>query len=144
MVGGQVADLEAENKKPTKALVEYIHGKKTSALLRASVRAGALIGRAKPRQFADLDRYGSAIGIAFQVADDILDVEGGTAKTGKREGRDAELHKVTYPAAVGMDKAKARARELRAEALDALVSFGVQAEPLRQIARFVVDRAVQS
>jgi geranylgeranyl diphosphate synthase type II len=144
MVGGQVADLEAEKKKPTRTLVDYIHTRKTAALLRAAVRAGALVGGASPRQFARLDQYGAAVGLAFQVADDILDVEGGTAKTGKRAGRDAELQKVTYPAAVGMTKAKARARELLDEALAALKPFPAAADPLRQIAKFVVARAVQS
>lgn len=143
MVGGQVADLEAEQKKPTRTLVDYIHTRKTAALLRAAVRAGALVGGASPRQFARLDQYGAAIGLAFQVADDILDVEGETAKTGKRAGRDAELQKVTYPAAVGMAKAKTRARELLDEALTALQSFPAAADPLREIAKFVVDRAVR-
>lgn len=143
MVGGQVADLESENKKATKPLVEYIHTRKTAALIRASVRAGALVGGARPKPFARLDRYGAALGLAFQVADDILDVEGGTDKTGKRTGRDAELKKVTYPAAVGIDRAKRRARELLDEALDALRPLGPPAEPLRQIATFVVERAVQ-
>jgi len=142
MVGGQVADLEAEGKKPTRTLVEYIHARKTAALIRAAVRTGALVGGARPRQFAALDRYGAALGLAFQVADDILDVEGGTDKTGKRAGRDAELQKVTYPAAVGMAKAKQRARDLLDESLAALKSFDQSAEPLRQIARFVVERAV--
>jgi len=143
MVGGQVADLEAESKKPTRTLVEYIHTRKTAALLRAAVRVGALVGGARRGQFTRLDRYGAAVGLAFQVADDILDVEGGTEKTGKRAGRDAELHKVTYPAAVGMDKAKRRARALLDEALDAVKPLGPPAEPLRQIARFVVERAVE-
>jgi geranylgeranyl diphosphate synthase type II len=143
MVGGQVADLESEQKKPTRALVEYIHTRKTGALLRAAVRAGALVGGATPGQFAQLDQYGAAIGLAFQVADDILDVEGGTEKTGKREGRDAELQKVTYPAAVGMEKSKRKARELLAESLAALSSFGSSADPLRGIATFIVERAVQ-
>lgn len=143
MVGGQVADLESEQKKPTRALVEYIHTRKTGALIRAAVRAGAWIGGAKPGQFARLDRYGAAVGLAFQVADDILDVEGGADKTGKREGRDAELQKVTYPAAVGMEKAKRKARELLDEALAALTSFGAAADPLRHIATFIVERAVQ-
>ena len=142
MVGGQVADLEAEGKKPTRALVEDIHARKTAALIRAAVRAGALVGGARPRAFARLDRYGAALGLAFQVADDILDVEGGTDKTGKRAGRDAELHKVTYPAAVGIAKAKRRARELLDDALVALKPFDQTAEPLREIARFVVERAV--
>jgi geranylgeranyl diphosphate synthase type II len=142
MVGGQVADLESEKKQPTRALVEYIHARKTAALIRAAVRAGALVGGARPGQFACLDRYGAAIGLAFQVADDILDVEGGTEKTGKRAGRDAELQKVTYPAAVGMDRAKRRAKELLDEALAALKPLGPPAEPLRQIAVFIVQRAV--
>lgn len=144
MVGGQVADLEAERRKPTKALVEYIHTRKTAALIRAAVRVGALLGGARPAQLTHLDRYGAALGLAFQVADDILDVEGATEKTGKRPGRDRELHKATYPAAVGMTKAKQRARELLDEALEALEPFGTPAEPLRQIATLVVERAVRS
>jgi len=112
-------------------------------LICAAVRAGALVGGARPSQFARLARYGAALGLAFQVADDILDVEGGTDKTGKRAGRDAELHKVTYPAAVGIPKTKRRARELLDNALAALKPFDQSTEPLRQIARFVVERAVQ-
>jgi geranylgeranyl diphosphate synthase type II len=144
MVGGQVADLESERKKPTRALVEYIHTRKTGALIRAAVRAGALVGKATARQFARLDQYGAAIGLAFQVADDILDVEGGTEKTGKRAGRDAELQKATYPAAVGMANAKRKAQELLDESLAALSAFGPSAEPLRRIATFIVERAVQA
>jgi len=144
MVGGQVADLESEKKKPTRALVEYIHTRKTGALIRAAVRAGALVGKAKAGQFARLDQYGAAIGLAFQVADDILDVEGEIEKTGKHPGRDAELQKVTYPAAVGMASAKRKAQELLDEALTALASFGSSADPLRRIATFIVERAVQS
>lgn len=144
MVGGQVADLESERKKPTRALVEYIHTRKTGALIRAAVRAGALVGKATERQFARLDHYGAAIGLAFQVADDILDVEGGTEKTGKRAGRDAELQKVTYPAAVGMANAKRKAQELLDESLAALSTLGPSAEPLRRIATFIVERAVQT
>ncbi len=143
MVGGQVADLESEQKKPTRALVEYIHTRKTGALLRAAVRAGALVGGAKSGQFARLDRYGTAVGLAFQIADDILDIEGGTEKTGKRKGRDEELQKVTYPAAVGMEKSKRKAQELLDESLAALASFGASAEPLRNLATFIVERAVQ-
>ena len=90
-----------------------------------------------------LDRYGTAIGLAFQVADDILDVEGGAEKTGKRAGRDAELQKVTYPAAVGLDNAKRKAKELLDESLAALALFGSAADPLRQVATFIVERAVQ-
>jgi geranylgeranyl diphosphate synthase type II len=144
MVGGQVADLESEQKRPTRTLVEYIHTRKTGALIRAAVRAGAWVGGAKPAQFVRLDRYGTAIGLAFQVADDILDVEGGTEKTGKRAGRDAELQKVTYPAAVGMESAKRKAKELLDESLAALAPMSAAADPLREIAAFIVTRAVQS
>jgi geranylgeranyl diphosphate synthase type II len=143
MVGGQVADLESEKKRPTRTLVEYIHTRKTGALIRAAVRAGAWVGGAKPAQFVRLDRYGTAIGLAFQVADDILDIEGGTEKTGKRAGRDEELQKVTYPAAVGMANAKRKAKELLDESLTALNPLGPAADPLRQIATFIVERAVQ-
>ena len=144
MVGGQVADIEAERKKPTRKIVEYIHTRKTGALLRASVRVGARVGGATSRQFAQLDTYGTAVGLAFQVTDDILDIEGGIEKTGKRTGRDAELNKATYPAALGMKKAKQYARELLDDALTGLKTFGPKAEPLRQIALFVVGRAVPS
>lgn len=142
MVGGQVLDIAAEKKKPTRAGVEAIHTRKTGAMIRASVRVGALVGGATPRQYERLDQYGTAIGLAFQVTDDILDIEGGTEKTGKREGRDAELQKATYPAAIGMDKTKQLARKLRQEALSALKPFGADAEPLRQICHMIVDRAV--
>ena len=144
MVGGQVADIEAEHQKPTRKRVEYIHTRKTGALLRASVRVGARVGGASAKQYARLDQYGTAVGLAFQVTDDIMDIEGGTAKTGKRVGRDAELNKATYPAALGMKKTKRYARELLDEALTALQSFGPKAEPLRQIALLVVERAVPS
>ena len=142
MVGGQVADLESEHKKPTRTRVEYIHTRKTAALLRASVRVGAYIGRANTKQFACLDGYGTAIGLAFQVADDILDIEGGTEKTGKTAGRDAQLEKVTYPAAIGLNKSKQVARELLDEACEAIAPLGRPAEPLHQIACFIVERAV--
>ncbi len=142
MVGGQVADLEGEKKRPSRTRVEYIHRHKTAALIHASVRAGALVGGATEGQLRQLGRYGWAIGLAFQVTDDILDVEGGMARTGKHGGRDAELHKITYPAAVGMKKAKDHARKLLAEALRALEGWRPTAEPLRQIATFIVERAL--
>lgn len=144
MVGGQVLDIGAEKKKPTRAGVQAIHTRKTGAMIRASVRVGALVSSAKPAEYKCLDQYGTAIGLAFQVTDDILDIEGGTEKTGKREGRDAELQKATYPAAIGMDKTRKLARKLRQEALSALRPFGVEAEPLRQICHLIVDRAVRS
>jgi len=140
MVGGQVADLDAEGIVPDLPTVEFIHVRKTGSLIRAAVRAGALIGGAGTQQLGQLTRYGELVGLAFQVADDILDAEGSTA-LGKNTGRDEALHKATFPAVLGLPAAKERARELLAEALAALQSFGPAASPLAEIARFVVGRA---
>ena len=143
MVGGQVADIEAERREPTLAQVEFIHVRKTGALLLASVRTGALLGGATPRALRRLTRFGECLGLAFQVADDILDAEGTTRVTGKRVGRDQARHKATFPAVMGIPAAKDRARDLLAQALGALDSFDRRAEALRAIARFVVGRAVK-
>lgn len=140
MVGGQVADLEAEGSVPDLPTVEFIHVRKTGALIRASVRAGALIGGARAPQLRQLTRYGELIGLAFQVADDILDAEG-SASLRKNTGRDEVLHKATFPAVLGLPATKERARELLADALRTLQSFGSAADPLAEIARFVVGRA---
>ena len=129
--------------RPANGLSIFILARPGPCCGRRSAWALGSEGRAR-KQYACLDRYGTAVGLAFQVTDDILDIEGGTAKTGKRVGRDAELNKATYPAALGMKKTKRYARELLDEALTALQSFSPKAEPLRQIARFVVERAVPS
>lgn len=142
MVGGQVADIDAEGSAPDLPTVEFIHVRKTGALIRAAVRAGALLGGARPLQLRQLTRYGELVGLAFQVADDILDAEGSSALTGKNTGRDEVLHKATFPAVLGLSAAKEHARELLIDALRALQSFGPAAEPLAGIARFVVERAV--
>ncbi len=141
MVGGQAADMAAENTAPDLPTVEFIHVRKTGALIRAAVRAGALLGGASPEQLRRLTRYGEFIGLAFQVADDILDAEAPSVITGKNSGRDQVRHKATFPAVLGMSAAKERARELLGGALRELRTFGDAAEPLRQIARFVVERA---
>jgi geranylgeranyl diphosphate synthase type II len=141
MVGGQVADITAEGTVPDLPTVEFIHVRKTGALIRAAVRTGALVGRARPRQLRALTRYGELIGLAFQVADDILDAEASTAFTGKNTGRDQERRKATFPAVLGLPAAKEHARSLLAEALDTLRPFGPQGVPLAEIARFVVGRA---
>lgn len=141
MVGGQAADIDAEQTAADLPTVEFIHIRKTGALIRAAVRAGGLLGGARPQQLRQLTRYGELIGLAFQVADDILDAEGSTALTGKDGGRDQILHKATFPAVLGLPAAKERAQELLADALRALRSFDHPAEPLREIARFVVARA---
>jgi geranylgeranyl diphosphate synthase, type II len=141
MVGGQVVDMESEGKSdvdlPT---VQYIHTHKTGALIKASIKAGALIGGASDDQLAALIRYGETIGLAFQIADDILDIEGTTEQIGKDAGSDQARGKATYPAVMGLTAAKERAQELMEMGLEALLSFGPEAEPLRAIARYVVQR----
>ena len=141
MVGGQVVDMESEGKAdidlPT---VQYIHTHKTGALIKASVKAGAILGGADQGQLAAITRYGEAAGLAFQIADDILDIEGTTEEIGKDAGSDQARGKATYPAVVGLADAKRRAVELMEIALAALDPLGAKAEPLREIARYIVSR----
>lgn len=141
MVGGQVVDMESEGKGdidlPT---VQYIHTHKTGALIKASVKAGAILGGADDVQLAAITRYGEAAGLAFQIADDILDIEGTTEEIGKDAGSDQARGKATYPAIVGLADAKIRAVELMEMALAALEPLGEKAEPLREIARYIVSR----
>jgi geranylgeranyl diphosphate synthase type II len=141
MVGGQVVDMESEGRHDIDlATVQYIHTHKTGALIKASVRAGALLGGGNAGQVAALTRYGEAIGLAFQIADDILDIEGTTEELGKDAGSDQARGKATYPAVMGLADAKERALELMELAVSALDGFGDEAEPLRQLARYVVRR----
>ena len=141
MVGGQMADMESEGKGEIDlAMLSYIHTHKTGALIRASVRAGAILGGATEQGLAALTRYGDAIGLAFQIADDILDVEGTTEELGKDAGSDQARGKATYPALMGLEASKARALELVDMALDALAPFDERAEPLRAIASYIVKR----
>lgn len=141
MVGGQVVDMESEGQPemdlPT---VQYIHTHKTGALIKASVVAGALLGGADEKQLAAIRRYGEAAGLAFQIADDILDIEGTTEEIGKDAGSDEARGKATYPAVMGLAAAKQEAKEMMDEALNALSRFGAEAEPLREIARYIVER----
>jgi len=141
MVAGQAMDMDAEDTGANLPTVELIHIRKTGALIRAAVRAGALLGGARADQLRRLTRYADCVGLAFQVADDILDAEGTTTLTGKTTGRDLERHKATFPALLGLSATKERARDLLANALRALRTFDERAEPLRAIARFVVERA---
>lgn len=141
MVGGQAADMSAENSAADLPTVEWIHIRKTGALIRAAVRAGALLGGAQSDQLRRLTRYADCIGLAFQIADDILDAEGSTEMTGKHTGRDQARHKATFPALLGLSAAKERARELLHNSVRELRPFHERAEPLRAIARFVVGRA---
>ncbi|MBD9504556.1 (2E,6E)-farnesyl diphosphate synthase [Pseudomonas sp. BGr12] len=141
MVGGQAIDLESVGRKIDQAALETMHRHKTGALIEASVQLGALAsGRANADSLDALRRYAEAIGLAFQVQDDILDVESDTATLGKTQGKDQAHDKPTYPALLGLDAAKAYALALRDQALAALEGFGDNAEPLRALARYIVER----
>jgi geranylgeranyl diphosphate synthase type II len=141
MVAGQAADIAAEGAAADLATVEFIHVRKTGALILAAVRAGALVGGARAPQLRALTRYGECLGLAFQIADDVLDAEAPTSVTGKVEGRDGVRHKATFPAVLGLPAAKQRARELLDQGLAALQAFDTRADPLRELARFIVARA---
>ena len=140
MVGGQLYDLEGEGAPLTLAELERVHRMKTGALIAASVRIGGLAAQANAETLAAFERYGLAIGLAFQIADDVLDVTSTTDELGKTAGRDAELQKSTYPALLGLDGAKARADRLCEEACLALQEAGIRSPQLEALARFVVDR----
>ncbi len=141
MIGGQVVDLLSEGEKEIDApLLDYIHTHKTGALLRASVRMGGIAGGAGDREMKALTRYGDRIGLAFQIVDDLLDLEGDEKIMGKRVGSDLERGKKTYPRLFGIPESKRRASNLVEEAVDALGDFGPRAEPLRAIASFILNR----
>ncbi|MAR92569.1 MAG: (2E,6E)-farnesyl diphosphate synthase [Pseudomonadales bacterium] len=141
MAGGQALDLEAEGAALNLQQLELIHQHKTGCLIRASVAMGALTHpQVSARQLEALDRYAQAVGLAFQVQDDILDVVGETAQLGKHQGADRALKKVTYPDLLGLDQARDFARELSNQAVAALADFGAQAEPLRALATYIVVR----
>ena len=141
MCGGQAIDLNAVGQKLDLPALENMHIHKTGALIRASVTLGALSAPAvEEQQLKQLDHYAKCIGLAFQIQDDILDIEGDTATLGKRQGADQALDKPTYPALLGLDGAKERARDLYQEALASLGDFGAPADPLRWIAAYIVSR----
>ncbi|MBI5893890.1 MAG: polyprenyl synthetase family protein [Deltaproteobacteria bacterium] len=140
MVGGQAVDMESEGKECDLPLLEYIHIHKTGALMLACIRTGAALANASKKQRESLTRYGEAIGLAFQIADDILDIEGTKKEIGKTVGSDAKKKKITYPSVLGLNESKDRAKELIQIALDAVKDFDDKAEPLRKIAGYVVER----
>jgi geranylgeranyl diphosphate synthase type II len=140
MVGGQMADIEAEGRAVGLAGLKAIHAGKTGALITAALEAGAVLAGAAPTRRRALVSFGRHLGLAFQVADDILNVEGDPAKLGKRVGSDAEAHKATYPSLLGLQKAKKIAQNELAAALASLLPFGRSGEALRGLARFVVER----
>ena len=140
MVGGQVADVEAGGKAIDAATLEYIHRSKTAALIRGAIVAGAIAGGAPDTDVERLRRFGDLIGWAFQVVDDILDVEESSAALGKTAGKDQEQHKATYPALYGLDQSRAIAADLEAHALEEIGPYGARADRLRQLAQFLVAR----
>lgn len=140
MVVGQQLDLAAEGQHLALQPLETVHRHKTGALIRSAVALGAHAGQANAEQLAALDRYADRLGLAFQVHDDILDVIGDTAVLGKTAGADQRHEKSTYPALLGLDAAQTLATQLTQEALDALLPLGVSANPLRELARFLLAR----
>ncbi len=140
MIGGQVNDLAGERQEPTAALLDSIHRAKTGALLRASVRMGGIYAGATDRELAALSSYGEHIGLAFQIIDDVLDVEESSEALGKTAGKDEAQQKITFPAVYGLERSRQMAEQERLAAHKSLMMFGCRAERLRQIADFIVQR----
>jgi geranylgeranyl diphosphate synthase type II len=140
MVGGQVVDMESEGKDIDVATLEYIHTHKTGMLIRASVRVGALYAKAGKRQLRALTRYGELVGLAFQIADDILDITGKQEVIGKDVGSDIRKGKKTFPGLYGLEESRRRAVEVVDGAILALKDFDKKAEPLRELAKYIISR----
>jgi len=140
MCGGQALDIDATGREQSLQQLETMHALKTGALIRAAVHMGALAGAADEASLARLDGFAAALGLAFQVRDDILDVEADSAQLGKTAGKDAAQNKSTFPALLGMEGAKRRLAELSAQMRDALQGYGEPAEPLAALARLAVER----
>ena len=140
MIGGQVMDLESEGKSYTYRTLNRIHTRKTGALISASVQIGGIVGGARPAQIRMLRRYGDGIGLAFQVIDDILDLEGSPDRLGKSTGKDVRARKATYPALLGVAKSRRHAERAVSRACAALAPLGRRGAPLTDIARYVVRR----
>ena len=141
MAGGQALDLAAVGRKLTLAELEHMHACKTGALIRASVQLGALVAGADTGTLQALDRYADALGLAFQVRDDILDVEGESAVIGKTAGKDAAADKPTFPSIIGLDASRARLAELTATALAAIKPLGERSVLLQELAHYAAHRA---
>ncbi len=140
MVGGQVVDMDSQGQEVSAGTLRYIHEHKTGALITASVLSGAMLAGAAPEQIELLRVYGGHIGLAFQIADDILDITGDEARLGKPVGSDEERDKATYPRLYGLDESRRRARAEVDAAVETLIPFDAHAEPLRAIARYIVER----
>jgi geranylgeranyl diphosphate synthase, type II len=140
MIGGQVLDIENEHSKPTAELVDAIHRAKTGALIRVSVVAGGVYAGASSEDVARLDVFGRKAGLAFQIADDLLDMTQDSAQLGKTAGKDLATEKVTWPAVFGVEQSERHAAQLIEEAFAALEPFGERADSLKAVARYLVER----
>jgi geranylgeranyl diphosphate synthase type II len=142
MVGGQAIDISSENSKPDRDTLTFIHTHKTASLITASVRIGGILADSDGNTLKALTKYGERIGLAFQIIDDILNIEGNAEELGKASGSDAKMNKITYPALYGVEKSKKETEDLVSEAIDALALFPSDADPLRTIARYLIQRRV--
>ena len=140
MIGGQVVDLEAERTKPDAETLEYIHRSKTAALITASVVTGGIYAGADPKQVANLRLFGQAIGLAFQIVDDILDVTQTSEQLGKTAGKDLASEKATYPALFGLEESRKKARSLLEDAYQAVQNLGAKGETMKELARYLIER----
>ena len=140
MVGGQVVDIQMEGKEVDPGIVEFIHRRKTGALINASVSAGAFLGGGEENQVKAITSYGKNIGLAFQISDDILDIESDSQSLGKNVGGDARKKKITYPSLFGLSRSKEIREEMINLAIESLELFDHKADPLRHIARYIIER----
>jgi geranylgeranyl diphosphate synthase type II len=140
LIAGQVADLEAEGHATDRAQLRYIHENKTAAILTTSVRLGAMSANANPKQLSAIRKFGRALGLAFQIIDDILDVTQTSEKLGKSAGKDTAAKKATYPAAIGLDRSRAEAKRLTKQAHNSLSIFDAKAEALHALANYLLER----
>ncbi len=140
MVGGQVVDIIYEGKEPDATVVEYIHRHKTAALISVSVTAGTILAGGNEDEEKAMNSYGQQIGLAFQIADDILNIEGDRKAMGKGTGSDKEKGKITYPSVFGTAESKTIQKELIENAIESLKKFDTRAEPLRDLARYIIER----
>ena len=140
MVAGQAQDILSENSASDRNMLEFIHMHKTTALIRASAKIGCILAGGKNKKLESISAYGTGIGLAFQVVDDILNVEGDTEEMGKAAGSDAKTNKMTYPSLYGIEESRQIAKKLISDAIDSLSSFSGEADPLRELALYLINR----
>jgi geranylgeranyl diphosphate synthase, type II len=140
LIGGQMTDIESEGREVDAATLEYIHRSKTGAMIRASIVVGAILAGASEEQIAALGEYGERVGLAFQIADDLLDITSTSEELGKTAGKDAAAQKATYPSLHGVAASEAQARKLVDEAIEIVSRLGADAERLKEVARFIIAR----